>query len=89
MFQHFLTCRGPLVHACLVLAHQVEQSAHLLRSLCRLPACLQRARGSAGACIFPGAVQPVTDTRYMAVPEAITELWFGILKRGVQRHRTS
>ena len=73
--QQFLTWRGPLLHSCLVLAHQVEQSAHLPRGLLRLPACLQRAQGSTGACVFSGAVDPVTVRRYMAVLEAINVLW--------------
>ena len=42
-------------HCYLVLVHQVEQSAHVPRGLLRLPACLQRAQGSTGACVFSRA----------------------------------
>jgi len=38
--QHCCTPSGHVLHCCLVLAHQVEQSAHLPRGLLRLPACL-------------------------------------------------
>ena len=36
-------------HCCLVLAHEIEQSAHLTRGLLRLPACLVRAKHSRSA----------------------------------------
>ena len=50
--QQFCARAGQMAHFRLVLAHQPEQRAHLRRSRLRLPACLQRAEGSAGACVF-------------------------------------
>ena len=47
------TLGGEVLHSCLVLAHEVEQSAHLLRGLLRLPACLNRAESSKSAGVFP------------------------------------
>ena len=46
LIQQVSTLSGEVLHSCLVPAHEVEQSAHLLRSLLRPPACLTRAGGS-------------------------------------------
>jgi hypothetical protein len=44
-----------VLNCCLVLAHQVEQSAHLPLGLLRLPAYLKGAEGSTRACALTRA----------------------------------
>ena len=53
---------GLVLHCCLVVAHEVEQMAHLLRGLVRPPACLKRA-GALKECrrFHSDQVKPLTD----------------------------
>jgi hypothetical protein len=51
--QQAFTSGGQGLHGCLVLAHQVEQSAHLPRCILRPPTFLVRVEGSTRACVFP------------------------------------
>ena len=44
--QNFLAATGLVSHCCLVVAHEVEQSAHLPAGLTRSPTCLERMQGS-------------------------------------------
>ena len=76
---------GEFLHSCLVLTHQVEQSAYLPRSLLSLPACLQRAQSSTGACVFCRARWNLSQS------DALWPCWKQLLSRGkgLQRHRTS
>ena len=49
---HLFVSIGQGLHCCRVVAHEVEQSAHLPLGLLRSPACLRRAEGSESAGVF-------------------------------------
>ena len=86
--QHVCTRKGRLLHCWPVLAQQVEQSAHLSRGLLRLPACLQRAQGSTGACGFYRARITLWKIRFGRTLSTDAAVRRGF-QRWVERHRTS
>ena len=55
VLQQTLTLRQVGLHFCPVLAHKVEQSAHLPLGLRRFPACLEGAEGLTRARVLPQA----------------------------------
>ena len=65
--KQLLAADGHGLHCCLVVAHEVEQSAHLTRGLLRPPACLDGAGGSTiagkagGLKVRSDQVEPVAD----------------------------
>ena len=53
--QNILTATETEIPWCLVLAQEVEQSAHVPRGFLRLPACLVRAEDSRSVCVVSRA----------------------------------
>ena len=60
--QHLFTPTGQVLHRSLVLAHHVEQSAHIPRGLFTIPACLKTAEGSTSVCVFSQACGNLCQT---------------------------